>query len=125
MGINIPQLDANLHMKYLPSLQIYNPTNNLCLDDGGKEVLGTSSLSAVVAFKPCDSSSINQQFIFTTGNQILNPNWPNNQVCLDGNGNTYQGYRELILWGCKPSDANQLFSIVLICPTGAFVWVAR
>ena len=121
MGINIPQLDTNLHLQYLASsVQIYHPTSGLCLDDGGNEVLGTSSLSAVLSFTACDSTSINQQFIFTTGNQIYNPTWPNNQVCLDGNGNPYNGYQELILWGCSPSDSNQIFNIVLICPTGTF-----
>ena len=105
--------------QYLSStMQIYHPTSGLCLDDGGYETQGTSSYSAVLSFTTCDSSSINQQFIFTTGNQIYNPNWPNNQVCLNGNGNSYNGNQELILWGCDPSDSNEIFNLVLVCPPG-------
>ena len=63
--------DTNQQLKYLSAtMQIYHPASGLCLDDGGKETLGTSSYSTVLSFEPCDSSSINQQFIFTTGNQI-------------------------------------------------------
>ena len=114
MGRN-STLDPNQQLQYLSStLQIYNPSNNLCLDDGGNEVLGTSSLAAILSFKPCNSSIINQQFNFTTGNQIYNPNWPNNQVCLNGNGDGYNGYQELILWGCSPSNYDEIFSIVVV-----------
>ena len=112
-------LDSDQQFQYLSStMQIYNPTKNLCLDDGGNEVLGTRSLSAVLSFKPCDSTSINQQFIVTTGGLIYNPNWPNNQVCFDGNGNDNNGYQELMLWGYTASDSNQIFNIIPICPAG-------
>ncbi len=111
--------DTDQQFQYLSStMQIYSPSKNLCLDDGGKETLGTSSLSAVLSFTTCNSSSINQQFIFTTGNQIYNPNWPNNQVCLNGNGNSYNGDQELILWGCS-NNGDEIFNIVIICPTGS------
>ena len=111
--------DTDQQFQYLSStLQIYHPTSGLCLDDGGNETLGTSSLSAVLSFTTCNSSSINQQFIFTTGNQIYNPNWPNNQVCLNGNGISYNGDQELILWGCS-NNGDEIFNIVLICPTGS------
>ena len=116
--------DTDQQFKYLSStMHIYHPASGLCLDDGGYETLGTSSYSAVLSFKAsCDSSSINQQFIITTGHQIYNPNWPNNQVCLNGNGNANSDhYQELILWGCSPSDSNEIFNIVLVCPTGAFI----
>ena len=112
--------DTSQQFQYLnSSMQIKHPASGLCLDDGGNEIHGTSSLLAVVSFKKCDVTSINQQFIFTTGNQIYNPNWPNNQVCLDGDGNANsEGFQELILWGCSPSDSNQIFNISLICPAG-------
>ena len=114
--------DTNQQLKYLAAtMQIYHPTSGLCLDDGGKETLGTSSYSTVLSFKPCDSSSINQQFIFTTGNKIYNPNWPNNQVCLNGNGNKHNAFQELILWFCSPSDSNEIFNVVLICPPGTAI----
>ena len=116
--------DYNLYLKYFPStMQIYHPASGLCLDDGGNEAKGTSSLSAVVSFKTCNSTSINQQFIFTTGNQIYNPNWPNNQVCLNGNGGSYNGFQELILWGCSPSNSDEIFNIVLICPPGESIYL--
>ena len=112
--------DTDQQFQYLASsMQIYHPTSGLCLDDGGNEVLGTSSLSAVLSFTACDSTSINQQFIFTTGNQIYNPNWPNNQVCLNGHGNyNNDHYQELILWDCSATNPDEIFNIVLICPTG-------
>ena len=111
--------DTDQQFKYLSStMQIYHPASGLCLDDGGYETLGTSSYSAVLSFKACDSSSINQQFIITTGHQIYNPNWPNNQVCLNGNGISYNGDQELILWGCS-NNGDEIFNIVLICPTGS------
>ena len=114
-------LDPDQQFQYLSStMQIYNPARNLCLDDGGNEVLGTTSSSAILSFRPCDSSSINQQFIMTTGGQIYNPNWPNNQVCLFGNGNNYNGYQELLLWGCSTSNPDMIFNIIPICPIGDF-----
>ena len=112
-------LDTNQQLKYLSStMQIYNPSKNLCLDDGGSETQGVTSLSAVVSFTTCDSNSINQQFIFTTGNQIYNPNWPNNQVCLNGDGLNNQDLR---LWACNPSDSNEMFNAILICPAGIII----
>ena len=114
-------LDTNQQFLYLPSsLQIYNPSRNLCLDDGGKEALITTFTDTEgLSFRPCDSSSANQQFIFTTNDQIYNPNWPNNQVCLNGNGDGYRFFqRELILSTCNSSDSDEIFRIVLICPKG-------
>ena len=61
MGRNSP-LDPNQQLQYLSStLQIYNPSNNLCLDDGGNEVLGTSSLAAMVSFKPAQQPSLSRR----------------------------------------------------------------
>ena len=121
MAMSGQQLDTSMQFQYLSStLQIYHPTSDFCLDDGGNEVLGPNSLSAVVSFKACNSSSTNQQFIITTGNQIYNPNWPNNQVCLNGNGNDYNGFQELILWSCSPTDSNEIFNIVPVCARGTF-----
>ena len=121
MGVTIPQLDTAQQFQYLASsMQIYHPTSGLCLDDGGNEVQGATSYSTSLSFTTCDSTSINQQFIFTTGNQIYNPNWPNNQVCLNGNGNQHQGFQELILWGCTTTDSNEIFNIVPICPKGVY-----
>ena len=116
--------DTNQQFQYNSStLQIHHPQSGLCLDDGGNEVQGMNSLSAVLSFTTCDSASINQQFVFTSDQQILNPNWPNYQVCLYGNGNNlYYGIRELILWPCDTSDTNQLFNIVLICPPGIVIY---
>ena len=124
-------LDTNQQFQYLSStLQIFHPTSGLCLDDGGNEAQGTSSYSAVLSFTTCNSNSINQQFIITTNYQIYNPNWPNNQVCLNGNGEYYPffygyfygysspSYQELILWNCDPNDSNEKFNIVLICSPG-------
>ena len=111
-------LDADQQLQYLSStMQIYHPASGLCLDDGGKEVLGSRSLAAYLSFAPCDSSSINQQFIFTTNYQIYNPNWPNNQVCLFGAGNTYNGYPELLLWDCE-ADESKMFNFILVCAPG-------
>ena len=119
-------LDTNQQFQYLAStMQIYHPTSGLCLDDGGNEIQGTSSYAAILSFTACDSNSINQQFIFTTGNQIYNPNWPNNQVCLNGNGHdfTFDGYtfpyQELILWYCDPNDTNERFNVILVCNPGS------
>ena len=115
-------LDPDQQFQYLAStLQIYNPANNLCLDDGGNELLDLTSQgpSAIVSFKDCDSSSINQQFIFTTGNQIINPNWPNPSNCLNGGGMNPNSYQALILWSCIPSLSNQIFNIIPICSPGS------
>ena len=79
---------------------------------------GRALIRLFFSFTTCDSSSINQQFIITTNYQIYNPNWPNNQVCLNGNGSSYHGNQELILWGCDPSDSNEIFNLVLVCPPG-------
>ena len=118
-------LDYDQQLKYLSStMQIYHPASGLCLDDGGNEVLGPSVVSTPLSFTSCDSSSINQQFIFTTGKQIYNPNWPNNQICLNWAGNQFPDsssdpyYQELILWYCEPSNWFESFNIVLICPPG-------
>ena len=100
--------------QYLSStLQVYSPSRNLCLDDEGSETTGS-----FLSFKACNSTSANQQFIFTTGNQIYNPNWPNNQVCLNGNGIHHNGYQQLILSICKPYYLDEIFNIVLMCPPG-------
>ena len=125
-------LDTHQQFQYLSStMQIYNPALNLCLDDQGFETLGTSSYSAYLSFLHCDSTSINQQFIITTNNQIYNPNWPNNQVCINGNGysfdfalltstgQSYVGFNEAIYWGCSTSDSNEMFNVILVCPPGA------
>ena len=127
-------LNTYQQFQYLSStMQIYNPALNLCLDDQGVETLGTSSYSAYLSFGYCDSTSINQQFIITTNNQIYNPNWPNNQVCINGNGNFYYiatptstgqsnvyfGLYEAIYWGCSTSDSNEMFNVILVCPPGA------
>ena len=121
MGLGSP-FDTNQQFQYNSStLQIHHPQSGLCLDDGGNEVQGMNSLSAVLSFTTCDSASINQQFVFTTDDHIFNPNWPNYQVCLYGSGNTYYGTLELILWRCSTSDTNQLFNIVLICPPGIVI----
>ena len=100
------------------SLQIMSNASGLCLDDGGNEALGASSINATLTFSACDSSSINQQFVFTSGGQIYNPNWPNNKICLRGDGGTtFNGYLELLLWQCDPSSFNVAFE-VFACPTG-------
>ena len=113
-------LDTHQQFQYLSStMQIYNPAMDLCLDDQGFATLGTSSYSAYLSFLHCDSTSINQQFIITTNNQIYNPNWPNNQVCINGNGYLYEvQYQMAILWDCVTSDANEIFNVILVCPAG-------
>ena len=126
-------LDTDQQFQYLSStMQIYHPTSGLCLDDGGYETQGTTSYSAYLSFTTCNSNSINQQFIITTNYQIYNPNWPNNRVCFNGNGNYYPitysyfyyydwffpSYQELILWNCDPNDSNEKFNVVLICSPG-------
>ena len=96
------------------TLQIRSLALNLCLDDGGQEALGGQNRGAVVTFQPCDSQSPNQQFILNSQSQILNPNWPNNKICLSANGNKYRG---LILWDCLKGYANETFVKGLIyCP---------
>ena len=111
--------NSNLLFTYNENtLQIMNPGSGLCLDDGGNEALGGSSTSATLTFGTCNPSSINQQFIFTTGGQIYNPNWPNSKICLRGDGgNNYNGYQELLLWGRDPSSFNEAFEVV-VCPAG-------
>ena len=118
--------DTNLQFQYNSStLQIHHPTSGHCLDDGGNH------FSAELFFTTCDSASINQQFIFTTDNQILNPNWPKNPLCFDGSGNAVYGNEgligsgfyfpqpALILSPCDTSVKSQIFHIFLICPPGA------
>ena len=100
------------------TLQIRSLTLDLCLDDGGYEVLGGQNSSAVVTFQPCDSQSPNQQFILNSQRQILNPNWPNNNICLSGNGKQYAGYNQLILWDCDASDSTEIFAVYYFyCPS--------
>lgn len=126
--------DTDQQFVYISStMQIHSPVKNLCLDDGGRETLGLTSYGTVFTFSPCVSNNINQQFVFTTNNQIVNPNWPNNKLCLNGNGNEFVAwqkgnifsffsvpvaYRELIQWGCSSADSNEVFNIILLCPPG-------
>ena len=104
------------------SLQIRSLAMDLCLDDGGYEVLGGQNSSAVVTFQPCDSQSPNQQFILNSQRQILNPNWPNNNICLSGNGNQYAGYNQLILWEIGLVGASGIFEVTpLLCPSTIYL----
>ena len=88
------------------TLQIRSLALNLCLDDGGLEALGGQNRSALVTFQPCDSQSPNQQFILNSQRQILNPNWPNNNICVSGNGNQVAGHNQLVLWECTLAEAS-------------------
>ena len=107
-----PQNSSMIFMYNETSLQIVSNASGLCLDDGGREALGGSDFSATLIFTTCDSSNIDQQFIFTSGGQIYNPNWPDNKICLRGVGG------ELILWTCDSSSFNQTFEVLLVCPPG-------
>ena len=112
--------NSNLLFTYnQTSLQIMNLGNGLCLDDEGNEAMGPSSINATLSFSTCDPTTINQQFIFNTGNQIYNPNWPNNKICLRGDGgNAFNGHQELILWQCDPRSFNETFEVLIVCPSG-------
>lgn len=104
-------------------LQIRSLVLDLCLDDGGYEELGGQSLSAVITLQPCDSQNPNQQFILNSQSQILNPNWPNNNICLSGNGSQYVGYNRLTLWECQKGDSSMAFSVYpLNCSSKYFLF---
>ena len=103
------------------TLQIRSLALDLCLDDGGNEALGGRNYSAVITFKPCDAQSINQQFILNNLNQILNPNWPNNNVCFRAYGNQYGTYNPLMLWECGIGNSLEIFSVIYFyCPGISF-----
>ena len=104
------------------TLQIRSLALNLCLDDGGFEALGGQNRSALVTFQPCDSQSPNQQFILNSQRQILNPNWPNNNICVSGNGNQVAGHNQLILWECATGDSTEVFFVYYFyCPSKFFL----
>lgn len=93
------------------TLQLQSLMIGLCIDDGGHEALGGQNYSAAITFQPCDPQSSNQQFILNSQHQILNPNWPNNNICFNGNGTQNGGLNQLILWECTPGDSVETFYI--------------
>ena len=113
--------DPYQQLMYNPTtLQIYIPTMNLCLDDGGNEYLGGQSLSATLTFSPCDSTNPNQQFIQTTSLEICNPNWPLNTVCLNRNGaiNAAINRQQLELWTRTAGNLDMQFNVLGLCAPG-------
>ena len=104
------------------TLQIRSLALGLCLDDGGLEYLGGQNHSAIITFQPCDAQSSNQQFILNSQRQILNPNWPNNNICFSGNGQ-FGGLNRLNLWTCANGDSSQIFSVYyLYCPSKSLMY---
>lgn len=112
--------NPNLILNYnATTQQIIVPANDLCLDDGGNEANGLTNVYSILTFSSCDSSNINQQFVFTPGGQILNPNWPMQQMCLRGDGGgAFAGYQKLILWECNAQKYHETFIASPICPAG-------
>ena len=102
------------------TMQIYHPLTGLCLQDQGMDENGQSNSG--IYFQTCDPSSYNQQFIFTADNQIYNPNWPNNQLCLNANGNEVSVHNvqwpTLYLGDCSDTNTDEIFNILLYCPAG-------
>ena len=113
--------DPNQILTYNPTtLQIYSPKLGLCLDDYGPSHEATSSLSNTLHFYPCeDGSNPNQKFVYVSSTKaIRNINYRSPGLCLNNNGNYYNGYRHMILWGCDAADTNEIWDVVLVCPAG-------
>ena len=103
------------------TLQIFQPLMRLCLDDGGQESLYPNT-NAFLSFAACDSSSINQQFVYRMSDQrILNPNWANN-IVLNRNGtvDAVPGAHQLLLWlsDGSPTNYDEMFKAYEVCGFG-------
>ena len=119
MAVLVPKnaADHQHNFQYIDwSLQIKSVETGLCLDDGGHEDLWGVSTDATFTFTSCDSTNINQQFVFTSNKQIYNPNWPNNNLCLNGNGQPLGGNLALLTWICLPTNNDEIFDF--FCPAG-------
>ena len=117
--IPLKQSCANLYSSYnwfsynSTTMQIYNPTTNLCLDDLGHGYSADSSVSDTLAFTPCSSSKTQQFAYFPSTQYLLNPNNPYDK-CLDGNSQ----YPSVYLWQCPYGGKNHQWDVVLSCMPG-------
>ena len=97
------------------TMQIYNPSTGLCLDDLGHGYSTDSSVSDTLEFTTCSSSKTQQFAYFPSTKYLLNPNNPYDK-CLDSNYKYL--FPDIFLWPCPYGDLNHQWDVILSCMPG-------